>query len=162
MEHRHQIEAIVGEAARAWSAGSGRAGFAGVWGEIRRQLRGLRDTATSLIEDERTALLRAQVVPIPWVTVGVTGVYGPERDSTDANQRSLLSGDLTIDRGRLILGAELNIGREQQGGGNPTWRGAALTGFVRLARSLGLSARFAQMEDSDGLLTCIKVSETRH
>src|SRR5207249_3880635 len=81
----------------------------------------------------KTALLRAQVVPIPWVTVGVTGVYGPERDSTDANQRSLLSGDLTIDRGRLILGAELNIGREQQGGGNPTWRGAALTGCVRLA-----------------------------
>src|SRR2546423_1201763 len=83
----------------------------------------------------KTALLRAQVVPIPWVTVGVTGVYGPERDSTDADQRSLVSGDLTIDRGRLILGAELNIGREQQGGGNPTWRGAALTGFVRLARS---------------------------
>jgi hypothetical protein len=56
MEHRHQIEAIVRDAARAWSEGSGRAGFARVWGEIRRQLRGLRDTATSLIEDERTAL----------------------------------------------------------------------------------------------------------
>src|SRR5216110_139206 len=101
----------------------------------------------------KTALLRAQVVPIPWVTVGVTGVYGPERDSTDANQRSLVSGDLTIDRGRLILGAEVNLGREQQGGGNPTWRGAALTGFVRLARNLGFSARYDQMEDSDGLLT---------
>src|SRR5437588_10515861 len=44
----------------------------------------------------KTALLRAQVIPIPWVTVGVTGVYGPERDSTDAHQRSLVSGDLTI------------------------------------------------------------------
>src|SRR2546421_7477637 len=101
----------------------------------------------------KTALLRAQGVPIPWVTVGVTGVYGPERDATDAHQRSLLSGDLTIDRGRLILGAEVNLGREQQGGGNPTWRGAALTGFVRLARNLGFSARYDQMEDSDGLLT---------
>jgi len=101
----------------------------------------------------KTALLRAQVVPIPWVTVGVTGVYGPEHDSTDANQRSLVSGDLTIDRGRLILGAEVNLGREQQGGGHPTWRGAALTGFVRLARNLGFSARYDQMEDSDGLLT---------
>src|SRR5205085_1468516 len=78
---------------------------------------------------------------------------GSERDSTDANQRSLVSGDLTIDRGRLILGAEVNVGREQGGGANPTWRGAALTGFVRLARNLGFSARYDQMEDSDGLLT---------
>ena len=101
----------------------------------------------------KTGMLRAQVIPIPWVTVGVTGVYGPERDSTDAHQRSLVSGDLTIDRGRLILGAEVNIGREQQSGGNPTWRGVAVTGFVRLARNVGLSARYDQMEDSDGLLT---------
>src|SRR5207245_4838697 len=73
----------------------------------------------------KTALLRAQVIPIPWVTVGVTGVYGPERESTDANQRSLLAGDVTIDRGRLIVGAEVNLGREQQGGTSPTWRGVA-------------------------------------
>jgi hypothetical protein len=56
MEHRHQIEAIVSEAMRAGSGGTGRAGFLRVWGEIRRQLRALRDTATSLVEDERTAL----------------------------------------------------------------------------------------------------------
>src|SRR5881398_2406170 len=57
----------------------------------------------------KTALARAQFIPIPWVTVGLTGVYGPEHASTDAQQRSLLSGDLTIDRGRVILGAELNL-----------------------------------------------------
>ena len=56
MEHRHQIEAIVSEAVRAGSGEPGRAGFARIWGEIRRQLRALRDTATSLVEDERTAL----------------------------------------------------------------------------------------------------------
>ncbi len=32
----------------------------------------------------KTALARAQWIPIPWVTLGITGVYGPERDSTDA------------------------------------------------------------------------------
>jgi hypothetical protein len=101
----------------------------------------------------KTALLRAQIIPTPWVTVGLTGVYGPERDSTDAHQRSLLSGDLTIDRGRLIVGAEVNLGRELEGGINPTWRGAAVTGFLRLARHLGLTARYDQLEDSDGLLT---------
>src|SRR5881296_91606 len=80
----------------------------------------------------KTALARAQFIPIPWVTVGLTGVYGPEHASTDAQQRSLLSGDLTIDRGRVILGAELNLGRERTGGsGDVTWRGAAGTVFVR-------------------------------
>src|SRR6266699_4727487 len=101
----------------------------------------------------KTGLARAQWIPIPWVTLGVTGVYGPERDSTDAHQRSLLSSDLTIDRGPVIVGAELNLGREQESGGAPTWRGAAATAFVRLTRSVGLTARYDQLEDSDGLLT---------
>ena len=101
----------------------------------------------------KTALARAQWIPIPWVTLGVTGVYGPERDSSDAHQRSLLSSDLTIDRGRVIVGAELNVGREQDPAGNPTWRGGAVTALLRLTRSLGFSARYDQLEDSDGLLT---------
>jgi len=101
----------------------------------------------------KTGLARAQWIPIPWGTLGVTGVYGPERDSTDAHQRSLLSSDLTIDRGRAIIGAELNFGREQNPGGNLTWRGGAATVFVRLARGLGLAARYDQMEDTDGLLS---------
>jgi hypothetical protein len=101
----------------------------------------------------KTALARVQWIPIPWVTLGFTGVYGPERDSSEANQRSLLSGDLTIDRGRYIVGAEANLGREQSSGRKPTWRGAAVTGFVRVTRNLGLAARYDQMEDTDGLLT---------
>src|SRR5712692_3218346 len=101
----------------------------------------------------KTGLARIQWIPIPWVTLAVTGVYGPERDSTDANQRSLLSSDLTIDRGRVIVGAELNVGREQDPAGNPTWRGGAVTAFLRLTRSLGFTARYDQLEDPDGLLT---------
>jgi len=101
----------------------------------------------------KTALARAQWIPIPWVTLGITGVYGPERDSTDGHQRSLLSSDLTIDRGRVIFGAELNLGREQADGGAPRWRGAAATAFVRVTRTLGLTARYDQLEDTDGLLT---------
>jgi hypothetical protein len=58
VEHRDQIEAIVVEAVRRWGDGywQGRHGFARAWAEVRQQLRGLRDTATSLVEDERTAL----------------------------------------------------------------------------------------------------------
>jgi len=101
----------------------------------------------------KTGLARIQWIPIPWVTLAVTGVYGPERDSTDANQRSLFSSDLTIDRGRLIVGAEANFGREQQSAGNPSWRGAAVTAFLKMSRQVGLTARYDQMEDTDGLLT---------
>ena len=102
----------------------------------------------------KTALARAQFIAIPWVTVGVTGVYGPEQASTDRLQRSLLSSDLTVDRGPLILGAELNLGRERtSGSANATWRGAAGTVFLRVARKLGVTARYDQLEDTDGLLT---------
>jgi len=101
----------------------------------------------------KTALARVQWIPIPWVTLGFTGVYGPERDSSDANQRSLLSTDLTVDRGRFIVGAEANLGKEQESGGNPTWRGAAVTGFWRLTRHVGVTARYDQLEDTHGLLT---------
>ena len=101
----------------------------------------------------KTGLARIQWFPIPWVTLAFTGVYGPERDASDANQRSLFSSDLTIDRGRLIVGAEANVGREQQSGGNPSWRGAAVTAFLNLSPHVGLTARYDQMEDTDGLLT---------
>jgi hypothetical protein len=101
----------------------------------------------------KTALARVEWIPIPWVTLGFTGVYGPERDSSDANQRSLLSTDLTVDRGRFIVGAEANLGKEQKSGGNPTWRGAAVTGFLRVTRHVGVTARCDQLEDMHGLLT---------
>jgi len=101
----------------------------------------------------KTALARVQWIPVPWVTLGFTGVYGPERDSSDAHQRSLLSTDLTVDRGRLIVGAEANLGKEQESGGNPSWRGAAVTAFWRVARHVGVTARYDQMEDTNGLLT---------
>src|SRR5712692_4790890 len=97
----------------------------------------------------KTVLARAQWIPMPWVTLGVTGAYGPERDATDAHQRSLLSSDLTVDRGRVIVGAELNAGREQNGGaGALAWRGAAATAFWRVTRNLGLAACYDHMEDS--------------
>src|SRR5436309_14838728 len=101
----------------------------------------------------KTAMTRVEWIPLHWVTLGVTGVYGPERDSSDAHQRSLFSSDLTVDRGRLVVGAEPNLGRELDSGVNPTWLGVAATAFVRLTRDIGLSGRYDQMEDPDGLLT---------
>ena len=103
----------------------------------------------------KTALLRAQWLPVDGVTIGATGLYGPERDATDAHQRVLLSPDVTLDLGRLIVGAELNFGREREAGGvsDLTWGGGAATAFLRLGRSLGVAARYDHLSDADGVLT---------
>lgn len=101
----------------------------------------------------KTGLVRAEILPTSWLSLGVTGVYGPERDSTDAFQRSLVSADATLERGRLILGAEVNLGREQAAAPAPTWRGGSVTAFVRLSSSVGVAARYDQLEDRGGALT---------
>ena len=101
----------------------------------------------------KTGILRAEWRVRSGVTLGVAGIYGPERDSTDAHQRSLMSADLTLDAGRLILGAEVNLGREQETPANLAWAGGALTGFYRLGRTLGIAARYDHLDDSDGALT---------
>jgi hypothetical protein len=54
VDNRDLINAIVMEA--VGGCGGGRDGFAAAWAEVRRRLRGLRDTTTALREDERTAL----------------------------------------------------------------------------------------------------------
>jgi hypothetical protein len=54
VEHRDQIRTIVAEVMH--SSGGQRDGFVSAWAEVRRRLRGLRDTTTTLREDERTAL----------------------------------------------------------------------------------------------------------
>ena len=101
----------------------------------------------------KTALLRAQWLPLDRFTVGVTGLYGPERDASDAHQRSLLSPDLTLDLGRLIVGAELNLGHEREPGGDLTWGGGAATVFLRLGRSLAVAGRYDHLSDADGVVS---------
>jgi hypothetical protein len=54
VEHRDQIRTIVTEVMH--SPESHHDGFVSAWAEVRRRLRGLRDTTTTLREDERTAL----------------------------------------------------------------------------------------------------------
>jgi hypothetical protein len=101
----------------------------------------------------KTGMVRAEWQARPGLALGLAGVYGPERDSTDAHPRSLLSADVTLDVGRLILGAEGNVGREQDQPANLAWAGAAVTAFFRLGRSAGLAARYDHLDDSDGILT---------
>jgi len=102
----------------------------------------------------KTGMLRAEWIATERLTVGVTGVYGPEHDLTDAFQRSLVSADLTLQQGSLIVGAEVNTGGERDGaGGSLKWTGGAVTGFFRIGRSLGVSGRYDHLDDSDGVLS---------
>jgi hypothetical protein len=101
----------------------------------------------------KTGLVRADWQVVRGLAVGVAGVYGPERDSSDAHPRSLLSGDVTLDAGRLIVGGEVNVGREQDQPARLTWAGGALTAFLRLGRSVGVAARYDRLQDKGGALT---------
>jgi len=104
----------------------------------------------------KTGGLRLEVLPSEGVAVGVTGLYGPEDAATNANPRTLVTGDLTVQRGaHLIVGAEVNRGRQRAGGGGAvaTWTGGAVTAFWRLGRSTGLSVRGEVLDDPDGFTT---------
>ena len=102
---------------------------------------------------DKTGLLRAQWIARPGLTIGVTGLYGPERDSTSGQARALVSSDVTLEVGRLIAGAELNAGRERAPAGAAlTWTGVAATGFLRLGSDWGLTARYEYLDDRDGVL----------
>jgi hypothetical protein len=100
----------------------------------------------------KTGLVRAQWIAASGVTLGVTGIYGPEHDSTDALQRGLVSTDLTVERGPAIVGVEVNLGSQRDGmGGSASWTGAVATAFCRLGSRVGISARYDHLDDSRGV-----------
>ena len=102
----------------------------------------------------KTGGLRLEVLPTDGVAVGVTGLYGPEDAATNANPRTLVTGDLTMQRGaHLIVGGEVNRGRQRASGAVATWTGGAVTAFWRLGRSTGLSLRGEVLDDPDGFTT---------
>jgi hypothetical protein len=102
---------------------------------------------------DKTALLRAQWIARPGLTLGLSGVYGPERDSTSGHPRALLSNDVTLQLGRVIVGTELNAGRERDAPDlSLAWTGLAATAFVRLGNTCGVTARYEYLDDRDGAL----------
>ncbi|HJQ66141.1 MAG TPA: outer membrane beta-barrel protein [Gemmatimonadales bacterium] len=103
----------------------------------------------------KTAGVRVDVFPAEGVAVGLNALYGPEVAGTDAQQRTLIAADATLQPlSALIIGVEGNFGRELVGGGAAaTWTGLAGTAFYRLGQSFGLSVRAETLRDKDGLLS---------
>ena len=101
----------------------------------------------------KTGMLRVDWQARPGLALGLAALYGPERDSTDTPRRSLFTADVTLDAGQIILGAEANLGHEYEQPVSLEWAGATITAFLRLGRSVGITARYDYLSDLDGAVT---------
>jgi len=106
------------------------------------------------INNGKTGFLRLEWLPFDGMTLGITGIYGPQTDSTDAFQRSLATADITFQRGPAVVAAELNLGGQANGAGtSDRWAGGTLTGFLQLGHRWAISAMYDHLDDSKGVVT---------
>lgn len=107
--------------------------------------------------DAKTLGARVEFLPFEFGGIGITALYGAEKDENSSDQRLLVSGDFTLQPGRsLIVGAEGNAGREEGSapdGGTANWAGGAVTLFYRVHRNAGVTFRYDYFEDPDGART---------
>src|SRR5438046_2258422 len=97
-----------------------------------------------------TAGLKVQVFPSSGLAVAAGALYGPEEDSTNGSQRTLLTGDATWQPlPRLVVQAEAHHGSQQ----GTTWTGVVGQAFWRVGRSTGLTVRGEVLNDPDGVRT---------
>jgi len=98
----------------------------------------------------KTAGLKLQVFPSSGLAVAAGALYGPEEDSTNAAQRTLLTGDLTWQpMQRLIVQAEAHHGSQE----GTNWTGVVGQAFLRVGRKAGLTVRGDVFDDPDGART---------
>src|SRR5213083_3661758 len=98
----------------------------------------------------KTGGLRLQLFPSSRLAVAAGALYGPEEDSTNGSQRTLLTGDATWQPlPRLVVQAEAHHGSQQ----GTTWTGVVGQAFWRVGRSTGLTVRGEVLNDADGVRT---------
>ncbi len=98
----------------------------------------------------KTAGFKLQAFPSSGFAIGAGVLYGPEEDSTNGAQRTLLTGDATWQPlPRLIVQSEAHHGSQQ----GTTWTGVVGQAFWRVGRSTGLTVRGEVLNDPDGVRT---------
>src|SRR5213083_3561498 len=98
----------------------------------------------------KTGGLKVQLFPTSGLAVAAGALYGPEADSTNGSQRTLLTGDATWQPvPRLILQAEAHHGSQT----GVKWTGVVAQGFLRVGRSTGLTVRGEVLDDPNGART---------
>jgi len=106
------------------------------------------------INNGKTASLRVEWLPWDGMTIGLTGIYGPQADSTDAFQRTLVLADVTWEAGPWILALELDDGHQANGTSTPDrWAGGEFEAVWRFAQNWGISARYEDLDDTKGVVT---------
>jgi len=102
----------------------------------------------------KTAGLKVQVFPAATTAVGLGLFYGPEEDSTNGSQRTLLTTDATYQPlPRLILQGEAHHGTQRIAGFPVEWTGVVGQMFWRVGRATGLTIRGDVLDDPDGART---------
>jgi hypothetical protein len=100
----------------------------------------------------KTAGLRIETFPAQGLSVAAGAFYGPEQDSTNGSQRTLLTDDVTWQPlSRLIVQAEGHYGMQRNAGTNLTWSGVVGQVFWRLGRQTGVTVRGDLLHDPNGL-----------
>lgn len=98
----------------------------------------------------KTGGLKLQLFPSSGLAVAAGAFYGPEQDSTNGSQRTLLTSDATWQPlQRLIIQAEAHRGSQQ----GVHWTGVVGQAFWRLGRSTGLTVRGDVFDDPSGIRT---------
>ncbi len=105
----------------------------------------------------KTVGARIGTLPATGVTLGVSGLYGPEGEAGATHNRFLLNADYawqpTWD---WILAGEANYGGDRQimeDGSDATWSGAMLTLLHQFTTHLAVAARAEVFRDRDGART---------
>ncbi|MFQ5767970.1 MAG: outer membrane beta-barrel protein [Acidobacteriota bacterium] len=105
----------------------------------------------------KTVGLRVGWTPGHQENVGLTVIYGPEKDDNDADQRLLLNLDYTLQvASRWLLAGEGNYGSEENSGisgRRGRWIGGQLTSWIQLTRHWAALGRVEVLDDKDGVLT---------
>lgn len=98
----------------------------------------------------KTVGAKLQAFPTSGLAIAAGALYGPEEDSTNGSQRTLLTGDATWQpMPRLILQAEAHRGSQP----GVTWSAAVGQAFLRVGRGTGLTVRGEVVDDPDGART---------
>ena len=98
----------------------------------------------------KTAGFKLQAFPGSGLAVAAGVLYGPEQDSTNSSQRTLLTSDATWQpMNRLILQAEAHHGSQP----GVSWTGVVGQAFWRAGRATGLTVRGEVLDDPDGATT---------
>jgi len=102
----------------------------------------------------KTGGLKVQLFPASGAAVAFGALYGPEKDTTNGSQRTLLTADATLQPlPRLILQAEGHRGTQRAAGASLHWTGVVGQAFWRLSRSTGLTVRGEVLDDPKGVTT---------